>query len=102
MYTIPPLSAFHLLSLITSVTVTHCDCCLWLLMNGLGRLACVFLDRDVSTFEWMPALARKFYHSIQWKTWNLEGAVAHCHLQAAKTRGVAKGHVSHAEAQTVE
>lgn len=80
----------------------YCDCCLWLLMNGLGRLACVLLDRDVSAFEWMLALARKFYHSVQWKMWNSEGAVACCHLQAVTTRGVLKGHVSCTEAQTVK
>lgn len=31
-----------------------------------------------------------------------EGAVACCHLQAVKTRGVVKGHVFRAEAQTVK
>lgn len=80
----------------------YCDCCLWLLTNGPGRLARVFPDGDVSRFEWMLALARKFYHLVQRKMWNSEGAVAHCHLQAVKTRGAAKGHVSPAEAQTVK
>lgn len=31
-----------------------------------------------------------------------EGAVACCHLQTVKTRGVVKGHVFRAEAQTVK
>lgn len=68
-------------------------------MNGLGRLAvCVSVTEAAAHFNGCLQHLRNYASSVV----SVSFRRSCCHLQAVKTRSVAKGHMFCAEAQTVK